>query len=337
MSIQQRKLDHLNLIAKGSSTDRKGYYFDDIQLTHRALPELNFSDIDTRTDFLDHTLSMPFLIASMTGGEGKKIQTINQHLAEAAQAMKIPMAVGSQRIQLSRDKAKQSFNLRQYAPDIPLIANIGAVQLNYGVGFDDILQIVETLDANALYLHLNPLQETIQPEGDTNFEGLAEKIHHLNEQLSIPIILKEVGAGLSTTDIQLGLDAGIKWFDLAGRGGTSWSRIEAERNTQDNDGILFQDWGIPTPLALQQAQAFKNEAKFIASGGLRNGLDLAKSVILGAHLGSMASPLLTTAMVSTQATLELLQQIQRQLATSMFLLGTKKIENLRHHMDLILS
>ncbi|MEE9302189.1 MAG: type 2 isopentenyl-diphosphate Delta-isomerase [Thiotrichaceae bacterium] len=337
MSIQQRKIDHLNLIASGSSTDRKGNYFDEIHLTHRALPELNFNDIDTHTDFLNHILSMPFLIASMTGGEGKKIQAINQHLAEAAQTMKIPMAVGSQRIQLSRNKAKQSFNLRQYAPDIPLIANIGAVQLNYGVGVDEILQIIETLDANALYLHLNPLQETIQPEGNTNFRGLADKIHRLSEQLPIPIILKEVGAGLSTADIQLGLDAGIRWFDLAGRGGTSWSRIEAERNTQDNDGILFQDWGIPTPLALREAQVFKNEANFIASGGLRNGLDLAKSVILGAHLGSMASPLLTTAMESTQATLQLLQQIQRQLATSMFLLGAKKIKDLRHRTDFILS
>ncbi|MCI5144077.1 MAG: type 2 isopentenyl-diphosphate Delta-isomerase [Candidatus Electrothrix sp. AR3] len=337
MSINKRKHDHLQVVLDEPAVDRNHHFFDEINLTHRALPELNFEEISTETDFLGKKLNMPFLIASMTGGKDKKFQIINRRLAEAAQEVGVAMGVGSQRIQIDSPEAEESFNLRKYASDIPLIANLGAVQLNdHRVTFDNIKHIISTLEADALFLHLNPLQEVIQEKGDVNFKNLVDKIRRLNEQLSIPVIIKEVGSGLSTADIQLGIDADIKWFDLAGRGGTSWSRVEAVRNNLENDGILFQDWGIPTPYALKQAQKFKNQANFIASGGLRNGLDLAKSLILGAHLGSMARPLLKTAMVSKEATIQHLEKIKRQLQTSMFLLGISRISELRHRKDLIL-
>jgi len=332
--ITQRKQDHIDAVLNDPLIERNQSDFESIQLVHRALPELNFSEIDTRTQFLDHTISFPFLIASMTGGAAQNLQQINQHLAEAAEICQVPMAVGSQRAMIQDTTAESSFNLRHFAPNIPLIANIGAVQLNYGFGVDEARRAVEILNANALYLHLNPLQELIQPEGDTNFANLADKIHQLSNQLEVPIILKEVGSGLSPSDIELGLQAGISMFDLAGRGGTSWSRIEAHR-AQNKLGILFQDWGLTTVQSLQLAKPYQNRAQFIASGGIRNGIDMAKSVIIGGRLCGVAAPLLASAMESTDAVVQTIEQFKQEFATAQFLLGAPNVETL-HLNDALL-
>jgi isopentenyl-diphosphate delta-isomerase len=339
MSIISRKREHLEIVINDPGVDRDGRFFDEIKLTHRALPELDFKEIDTEINFLGKSIAMPFLIGPMTGGVGEKFQTINRRLATAAQEMRVAMGVGSQRIQLNSREAEKSFKIvRTYAPDVPCIANLGAVQLNDdNIDIVKIEHIVSTIGADALYLHLNPLQEVIQEKGDVDFRGLSSKIKVLSDSLAVPVILKEVGAGLSTDDIYLGINAGIRWFDIAGRGGTSWSRVEAGRNNNDNDGMLFQDWGIPTPYALKQAQIFKDQASFIASGGLRNGLDLAKSLILGAQLGSMALPLLKSAMISTEEIVQHLKMIKRQLKISMFLLGIDSISRLRYQKDLIIQ
>lgn len=335
-NITQRKQDHIDAVLNDPQVERKQSEFDSIQLMHRALPEINFSDVDTSSIFLGSPISFPFLIASMTGGAAKNLQHINQHLAEAAEICQVPMAVGSQRAMILDKAASDSFDLRQYAPNVPLIANIGAVQLNYGFGYDEAQKAVETLQADALYLHLNPLQERIQPEGDTNFARLTDKIHRLSEALDVPIILKEVGSGLSPADIELGLQAGIKWFDVAGRGGTSWSRIEAHRSENDL-GILFQDWGLTTVQSLQLAQPYQGRAQFIASGGIRNGIDMAKSVIIGGRLCGVAAPLLASAMQSTDAVVKTIEQFKQEFATAQFLLGASTVDALHLNDTLLLK
>jgi isopentenyl-diphosphate delta-isomerase len=323
-NITQRKQDHIHFLLQDADIERRQSGFERIRLTHRGLPECDFADIDSGTDFLGKPLSSPLLISSMTGGAAATLQAINRRLAEAAESAGVAMAVGSQRAMIQDPQARASFELRQYAPTIPLIANMGAVQLNYGFGLDEAQRMVDVLEADALYLHLNPLQEVIQPEGNTNFAQLTDKIAQLAEALPVPIILKEVGCGLSARDIELGLSAGIQWFDLAGRGGTSWSRIESHRAHSSqlaSLGETFQDWGLTTPQALLQAHPFQDRAHFIASGGIRNGIDMIKSVIMGGQICGVAAPLLKPAMDSTAATLATIEQLKQEFRTAQFLLG----------------
>jgi isopentenyl-diphosphate delta-isomerase len=332
MSITQRKQEHIEAILKDPLIERKQSGFDKIQLTHRALPELDFSQIDTSTNFLEKKLAFPLLISSMTGGADNNLVKINQNLAIAAENQQVALAVGSQRAMIIDKQAEESFKLRQFAPNIPLIANIGAVQLNYGFGIEEAQRIVDVLQADALYLHLNPLQEIIQPEGDTNFSQLTEKIAVLNEAIDVPVILKEVGCGLSAKDIDLGLEAGIKWFDTAGRGGTSWSRIEAHRQDKleqaDSLGNLFQDWGLTTPEALDIARQYQNHANFIASGGIRTGIDMVKSVIMGGCVCGVASSFLRPAINSSQEVEKQIQQLEQGYRTAQFLLGAADFKGL---------
>jgi len=325
--ITQRKQDHIDAILQDSQIERSQGGFDAIRLMHRGLPECNLAQIDTTSTFLNKTISFPFLIASMTGGAAENLGNINRHLAEAAEACQVPMAVGSQRTMILDQAAQQTFALRQYAPTVPLIANFGAVQLNYGFGVDEAKRAIETLEADALYLHLNPLQEVIQPEGDTNFANLADKIHQLSQQIDVPIILKEVGAGLSPKDIELGLQAGIQHFDVAGRGGTSWSRIEAHR--ADNPlGFTFQDWGLTTLEALKLSLPYQSSAFFIGSGGIRNGIDMVKTVIMGGRLCGVAAPLLSPALDSTEKVVQQIEQFKQEFTTAQFLLGIQQMDGL---------
>lgn len=323
--ITKRKQQHIEAILKDPLIERNQSDFEKIQLTHRALPELDFSNLNTKTNFLAKSLNFPLLISSMTGGADQNLVNINQNLAIAAEQEQVALAVGSQRAMIVDKKAEKSFELREFAPNIPLIANMGAVQLNYDYGIDEAQKMIDILDADALYLHLNPLQEIIQPEGDTNFSQLAEKIAKLNEAVNVPIILKEVGCGLSATDIELGISAGITWFDTAGRGGTSWSRIESHRNNDVNEtdalGNLFQDWGLTTPEVLEIAKQYQKRANFIASGGVRTGIDMVKSVIMGSRLCGMASPFLEPAIDSSKSVRQKIQQIHQQYQTAQFLLG----------------
>ncbi|WP_319557281.1 type 2 isopentenyl-diphosphate Delta-isomerase [Thiomicrorhabdus sp.] len=333
--LNQRKQDHIQAVLEDPKVDRNQAAFDSLRLMHRAMPECNLADLKTSSCFLGKPIAFPFLIASMTGGAADNLSQINRNLAEAAEACQIPMAVGSQRAMIQDTNARKSFQLRSYAPTVPLIANLGAVQLNYGFGIDEAQRAVEALQADALYLHLNPLQEVIQPEGDTDFSALMEKIHRLNEKLDIPIILKEVGCGLSPQDIELGLQAGIRYFDLAGRGGTSWSRIEAHRSNDDL-GFLFEDWGLTTLEALQLSAPYQSQATFIASGGIRNGIDMVKAVIMGGRLCGIAAPLLSAAMNSSAEVIEIIRRFEREFRTAQFLLGIKSAEDLHLNTSLIL-
>lgn len=336
-STNDRKIEHINIIQRDVHVERGGSYFDRIQLMHRALPGIALEDVDTRCQFLGRELSFPLLISSMTGGDHQLIRTINQNLAKAAQQCKVAMAVGSQRVMFTNPKARESFELRTFAPDVPLIGNIGAVQLNKGFDAQMCQQTVDVLDADGLYLHLNPLQEAIQPEGDTDFRSLDAKIRSVVSQLKVPVLLKEVGSGLSPMDVEQGLDCGVSYFDVAGRGGTSWSRIEHHRNHTDGDelGICFQDWGLDTVSALKMLKPYAERATFISSGGVRNGIDMVKSVILGASVCGVAAPLLKPAMHSSEAVVQEIERLRKEFTTAMFLLGTKEIKCLLNNSALM--
>ena len=329
--INQRKREHLDIIADDQDIERSQNGLDRYHLQHRALPEIALDDIDTRVNFLGKTLSFPLIISSMTGGDDELICRINRNLAQAAEFCQVAMAVGSQRVMMREKGAQASFDLREYAPNTVLIGNLGAVQLNYDFGIRECQQAVEILSADGLYLHLNPLQEAIQPEGDTDFSNLSDKIAQINRDLNVPVLLKEVGCGLSLADIALGIKAGIRYFDIAGRGGTSWSRIEyhRRRNHQDTLGLIFQDWGLPMAGALKQAYQHHPEQFFIASGGIRNGIDMSKSIILGAQLCGIAAPFLAAAQESAEAVIAQIQQLQQQYRTALFLLGCKNQQQLR--------
>ena len=345
----RRKMEHIDAIKVDPNIDRKAGHFDNIRLTHRALPEINRNDVDASVVFLGKKLSFPFIISSMTGGNHKLLRTVNRNLAIAAQATGVAMAVGSQRVMIENSNARSSFELRPFAPDTVLLANLGGVQLNYGYGLSECEEAIAALDADGLYFHLNPLQEAVQSEGNTNFAGLWQKIEHINRTLNKPVLLKEVGCGMSPVDIQEAVDRGIQYIDVAGHGGTSWSRIEHHRtqsairsNNTDltcnfHSGIAFQDWGISTPEALKMAAPWKNQVTLIASGGLRGGIDMIKSVILGARLCGLAAPLLQPAMKSADEVILHIEALKEAFITAMFILGAQNIEQIRGNSALIIS
>jgi len=330
-TVNDRKVEHIRVLREEADTDRYKAYFDDICLRHRALPELNLEEVDTSVSLLGKTLSFPLIISSMTGGDHELIRQVNQNLALAAEHTGVAMGVGSQRVMFTAPESRASFEIREFAPRALLFSNLGAVQLNYGLTKEMCEEAVSVLNADGLYLHLNPLQEAVQPEGDTNFFGLSERIGELTSQLDTPIILKEVGAGISAEDVEIIIDKGIKLIDVAGAGGTSWSRVESHRHTQEQDGAtgrLFQDWGIPTPQALRDLKSYRDKITLIASGGIRNGIDMVKAMVLGASVSGIARPFLEPALDSVDAVVEEVEALRYQFKTAMFLLGVESTADL---------
>jgi len=337
MTTNNRKTEHIQIIEKDKTVDRDKHYFDQIVLKHRALPEINPEEVDTSTEFMGKKLSFPLLISSMTGGDDKQLININKNLAIAAEKTNVAMAVGSQRVMFENEKALKGFELRQYASKTLLFANLGAIQLNNSFTIEECQKAVDVLQADALYLHLNPLQEMIQPEGNTNFKGLAEKIGEITRKLKVPVIIKEVGSGISVDDAGLLIKEGVKYIDVAGAGGTSWSRIEDHRNEKTDLGETFQDWGIPTPIALEQLHKKHPDIDLIASGGIRSGIHMAKAIILGASLCGMAKPFLKPAMESADAVIHEIERIKKEFATAMFLLGITSVKKLYGNKALVVD
>ncbi|HOW98284.1 MAG TPA: type 2 isopentenyl-diphosphate Delta-isomerase [Kiritimatiellia bacterium] len=329
--INERKLAHLRIIESDPDSDRRRHYFDAIRLKHRALPELNLAEVDPSIEFMGRRLSFPLLISSMTGGDHEILRRINRNLAIAAEKAGVAMGVGSQRVLFSNPAARASFEIRPHAPTTLLLANLGAVQLNRGFGIEECREALAVSGADALCLHLNPLQEAVQPRGDTDFAGLAEKIGGIVRALGRPVVVKEVGAGISREDAELLLRAGVRYVDVAGAGGTSWSRVEHHSLAESEDdplGLVFQDWGIPTPDALRALNPCRDRLTLIASGGLRNGIDLVKALALGASLCGMAAPFLRPAMESAEAVGMLLARLKREFTTALFLLGIRRAADL---------
>jgi len=337
-AINQRKIEHIRIIDSDRDVDRQKFYFDQVHLQHRALPEIDLANVDPSTTFMDKPLSFPLLISSMTGGDHELVRTINENLARAAEATRVAMGVGSQRVLFKQPEARKSFTLRPFAPHTLLLSNLGAVQLNYGFTLEMCREAVSVVGADGLFLHLNPLQEAVQPEGDTNFSGLAGKVTALAAELEVPVILKEVGAGFSAADVELLRGSAIRHIDVAGTGGTSWSRIENHRAQGNPEGLgmAFQDWGTPTPLALQRLRPYAAEFTFIASGGVRSGIDMVKAMVLGASLCGLASPFLKPATQSADAVIEVVERLRREFTTAMFLLGVTRVDDLVGHTDHLL-
>lgn len=340
--INDRKVEHVAIVDKDAQTDRQRGYFDDVRLIHRGLPEIALDDVDTSVEFLGKRLSFPLLISSMTGGEHPLLEKINQNLATAAEATGVAMGVGSQRVMFGSPGAEPSFSLRRFAPTAVLLANLGAVQLNYGFGLEQCRRAVEVLSADALCLHLNPLQEAVQTEGNTDFRGLSGKIGEIVRGMPVPIVVKEIGCGFAEADLRLLRNEGVRYLDVAGSGGTSWSRIEHHRSgisgsgVTDTLGLTFQDWGMPTPLALLALKGHTDGFTVIASGGIRNGIHMAKAMVLGAHLCGVAAPLLKPAMESADSVIQAIECLKREFSTAMFLLGVRTLAQLTGNDRLLL-
>lgn len=331
-TTQTRKADHIRICLEEDVQFRQQTSgFEQYRFSHAALPELDYADIDLSGSFLGKTVRSPLLISSMTGGT-EQAQMINQRLAIAAQANGLAMGVGSQRVAVEKPEVWSSFQVRKFAPDVLLFANLGAVQLNYTYGIEQCRQVVEGLEADALILHINPLQECIQPNGDRNFAGLLAKIATICEQLPVPVIAKEVGNGISARMAQQLIEAGVGAIDVAGAGGTSWAKVEAERAGDPllyRLGQTFADWGIPTAECVTSIRGLAPHIPLIASGGLRNGLEAAKAIAIGANLAGFAFPFLKAAMDSPEAIQSLVDVLNTELTTAMFCTGCRTLENLR--------
>lgn len=334
-----RKSDHIQInldqeVHSGISTGLENYRF-----VHRAVPELNLADVKTKLNLFDRELSAPILISSMTGGTDQAAK-INRILAEAAQITGVAMGVGSQRVAIENPELAYTFTVRKIAPTILLLANLGAVQLNYGYDVSHCRQAVEMIEADALILHFNALQEAVQPEGDTRFGGLLKKIEAICRDLEVPVIAKEVGWGFSKEDVRLLNSAGIIGFDVAGAGGTSWSQVEMYRAKSDSEAEIaasFWDWGLPTVDVIKNVHEIAPESLLIASGGLRTGVDIAKCLALGAQLGGMASPFLKAAVNSLERTIQSISDIHRVIQICMFATGSANLNELDRSKLIVLD
>jgi isopentenyl-diphosphate Delta-isomerase len=329
---QARKADHIRVCldedvqCRDITTGLERYRF-----AHCCLPEIDRADIDLSTPFLGKMLGAPLLISSMTGGT-ELAKMINYRLAAIAQQYKLAMGVGSQRVAVENPQVIDTFAIRSIAPDALLFANLGAVQLNYRYGMDECQRVVDHLEADALILHLNPLQECVQTKGDTNFRGLLDQIATLCEKLPVPVIAKEVGNGISAEMARRLIAAGVTAIDVAGAGGTSWSKVESERAADDHQrrlGATFADWGLPTADCLTAVRAVAPHIPLIASGGLRNGLDIAKTIALGADLAGLAFPFLRAANDSEAAVQALTDVLIAEITTVLFCTGNATLADLR--------
>lgn len=325
-ATRKRKGEHLRL-ALDESVQLEHAHFDDYRLRHRALPEIDFGAVDTTTEFLGRELRAPLLISCMTGG-AEEAERINRNLAVAAESCGVAMGVGSQRAAVEDPLLERTFEVRERAPSVPVLANLGVVQLNCGYGVEECRRAVEMVDADALVLHLNPLQEAIQPEGDRDFGELLPRIAEVVDGLDVPVAAKEIGCGISGSVARELAEVGVGIVDVAGLGGTSWARIEARRARDAPLGDLFADWGIPTPRAIREA-AEVDGLTVIGSGGLRSGLDVAKSLALGADLAGMASPFLEPATESAERVVQTIERIVRELRIAMFCTGSRDTEEMR--------
>lgn len=333
-STSSRKLDHVRIVlgedvnAKGVGTGFAAY-----RMPHEALPELDLAEIDITTSFLGKPMRAPLLISSMTGG-AHDVAQINLALAEAAETLGLAMGVGSQRSAIRDPRQSYTYQVRAVAPQIPLLANLGAVQLNYGYGIDECRRAVEMIEADALILHLNALQEAVQPEGNTNFKGLLKRIEQVCRLLEVPVIIKEVGNGISARLAKRLVEAGVWGIDVAGAGGTSWSEVERFRQPNASGAQVagaFAGWGIPTTEAIITTRALLPQVPLIGSGGIRSGIDMAKVIALGADIAGTARPALIPAVEDrgAAAVIEGLQAYIAELRIAMFCSGCGDLAALR--------
>jgi isopentenyl-diphosphate delta-isomerase len=330
--IQQRKKDHIDIcLHKDVEPHRRRSIFDKYNLPYTSMPELNFAAIDTRVRFFHFDCAFPLIISSMTGGEAHG-RTINMNIAKACEAEGIPFGLGSMRIINRYPTAAFTFDVKEFCPTVPMFANIGLVQLNYGFGACEINKIVASVRADGLFVHLNHTQEVCQPEGDTNFENLFAKFEAVLPLIKVPVVVKGVGHGIERKWVEKFAALGIKVIDVSGTGGTSWAWIEGRRQKYDveehNIGYLLRDVGIPTDVCLEQARNVP-EVRLVAGGGVRSGIDMAKCIVLGATYATAAMPFLAAALESPDAVRAVIQRWKQEFRAAMFACGAKTVEDLR--------
>lgn len=327
--MKNRKTDHISIsLEKEVEVGSTG--FEDVTLVNCSLPEMSLDDVELSTEFLGKKLKYPILIEAMTGGT-QEAMAINEALAEIAEEMGLGIEVGSQRPAIEDKSVEETYGVvKKVAKKALKIANLGAVQLNHGYGITECQMAVDMIDADALALHLNPLQEAIQLEGNVNFAGLLDKIEGICDKLKVPVIAKEVGCGMSKEVAEKLIGAGVKCIDVGGYGGTSWARIEAYRTDKGKAELAkaFDNWGIPTAMSLLDVRGLN--CPKIASGGIRNGLDVAKSIALGADIAGIALPLLKVLdKEGGDGVVDYLSKVTDELRTAMYLTGSKDINSLK--------
>lgn len=333
-STASRKSDHVRIVlaedvaAKGVATGFAAY-----RLPHVALPEIDLAEVDTTMALLGKRLSAPLMVSSMTGG-AHDVAHINIALAEAAEVLGLALGVGSQRAAIRDERLAYTYQVRRVAPRIPLLANLGAVQLNYGYGVDECRRAVDMIEADALILHFNALQEAVQPEGNTNFKGLLKRVEQVCAQVGVPVIAKEVGNGIGAATALRLAEAGVWGIDVAGAGGTSWSEVERYRHSSAVGARVagaFAGWGIPTTRAIREVRAALPQITLIGSGGIRSGVDVAKALALGADLAGTARPALEPAVRErgAEAVIEGLRAFIDELRVAMFCCGCADLAALR--------
>lgn len=329
--ITSRKNAHISInverdVQSGISTGLEAFRFD-----HTALPEIDLEEVDLSVEFLGRRLAAPYLISCMTGGT-PQAETINRTLAAVAQRFGIALGLGSARVVLDDHRRARSFQVRAYAPDVPLLANIGGVQLNRGVTVDDLQRLVDLLDADALVIHLNPLQESLQEHGDVQFRGILDRIAVVCREINRPVIVKEVGFGISGRDADRLFNVGVYAVDVAGGGGTSWSEVERHllQGPIATVAGMFRSWGTPTADCLLQVRAARPEAFLIGSGGIRNGIDAGVALALGADLVGVAGPMLRAAATGRQAADDKAFELIETLRRVLFCTGSRTVAELRH-------
>lgn len=314
MSTNQRKVDHIDIVLD-KQVDAYASVRDRYKLPFRSLPEIDLSEVDTSVDFFGRRISFPFVISSMTGGP-EKGELINRHLAEACEQASIPLGLWSMRVIIEDPDTLSSFDVRKYCPTIPLFANLGLVQLNYGYSAEQINQLIDMIQADGIFLHINSLQEAVQPEGDTNFSNLIPHLETLLPQLHAPVVIKETGNGIDSHTAQQLADIGVKRIDVSGRGGTSRPAVEGYRRP-DRLGKTIQRLWIPTDQALQQCSKI-DQLDLIAGWGIRTWVDVAKALMLGASLATAASPFLAPALDSPNAVYDELQLRKKEYQIALF-------------------
>lgn len=326
--INSRKLDHIFVSLKEDVESNVKNGFEDINLVHRALPEIDKDEVDLTTNFLGKKLNAPIVISGMTGGH-EKAKKINKNLAIAAQELGIAMGVGSQRAAIEDKGLEDTYSTaRDVAPNIFLIGNLGAVQFSKGYGIGEAEKAIKMIDADALAIHINPLHEAIQPKGDVNFKECLKKIKELGK-LKVPIIAKETGAGIAREEATALEKAKVSCIDVGGAGGTSFAAVEYYRSKKkENLGEIFRDWGIPTAISTIEVLEYV-KVPIISSGGIRNGIQVAKALALGAKACGLALPLLKEASKGSEDVVNRIKQIIEELKISMFLIGAKNIEGLK--------
>ncbi len=327
-----RKADHVRINLE-RDVNAKGVAsgFDEYRFVNCALPEIDLDEVDTATRLFGRELGAPILISCMTGGTDEA-RRINHMLANVAQDRRLAMGLGSARALLERPELIETFDVRSVAPDVLLFANLGAVQLNKGYGADDCRRLLDLLHADALVLHLNAIQEAVQPHGDTCFRGLLAKIETICSALNAPVVVKEVGWGIAPDTVRALFEAGVAAVDLAGAGGTSWSEVERHRIEEPWRARVagsFAGWGIATAECLRAARAAQPDGILIASGGIRSGLDTVKAIALGADLVGIAGPFLRAAAKGYETAADLASEYVEVLRIAMFGLGERTLSDLR--------